>query len=236
MNASSHINTIDSRIFDSKVSLILFFDQSSFHQKIFLAKLQMLHVLFCLWLTFVRFVNDFDILLKDFLLRLKICFDSSHDWESSFCRSQMTNSSFATNSKNRTHIDLSAHRTNSIASSSHRFSLNSTIIDSIADVWALSADLCIFESSRVFKLDSWRRDVSSMSIIFDESFFDFWDKSNLIDQLTSIWKCSDFSEHRFVFYIYAFSFYSFLAKSRDHVAFRSTARLNWSHRILSWKK
>ncbi len=122
-----------SRIFDSRIFLI-FFDQSSSHSKIFLAMLQMFHESLSLWLVLVRFVNDFGILLKDFLLTLKICSDSSRDWESLFYQTQMTNSSFATNSKNRMRINRSAHQTNSVVLSSHRFSFSSAIIDSFADV------------------------------------------------------------------------------------------------------
>jgi hypothetical protein len=134
MSAFDHISTIDSRFFDSRVSLILFLDQSSRHSMIFLAMLQILYELFSLWLTFVRFVNDFEIFLKDLLLTSKIFFDSSHDWESSFFQTQMTNSSFATNSKNRMRIDHFAHQTNSIASFSYKSFFNSTIIDSFVDV------------------------------------------------------------------------------------------------------
>jgi hypothetical protein len=182
MSAFDHTSTIDSRFFDSRIFLILS-DQSSRHLTIFLAMLQMLHELLFLWLAFVRFVNDFGILLKNLLLTSKICSDSSHDWESSFYQTQMTNSSCVTRSRNRTHIDRFAHQTNSVASSSHKSSFNSTIIDSSADVWALSASLYICESSRVFELDSSTRDVSSELIIFDESSSDFWDKWDWIDQL-----------------------------------------------------
>jgi hypothetical protein len=84
MNAFCHISTIDSRIFDSRISLILFLDQLSRHLTIFLAMLQMLHELLSLWLTLESFVNDFEILLEDFLLTSRIFSDSSHDWESSF--------------------------------------------------------------------------------------------------------------------------------------------------------
>ncbi len=143
----------------------------------------MLHELPSLWLAFVRFEDDFEILLEDLLLTSKIFFDLSHDWESSFFQTQMTNSSCVTRSRNRTHIDRFAHQTNSIVSSSHRSFLNSTVIDSFADVWALSADSCICESSRVFELDSWRRDVSSTLITSDESSSHFWDKWDWIDQL-----------------------------------------------------
>jgi hypothetical protein len=107
MSAFCHISTIDSRVFDSRISLILFLDQLSRHSTIFLAKLQMLHELLSLWLTFVRFEDDFEILLEDFLLTSKIFFDSSRDWESSHYQTQMTNSSCATNWENRTHIDRS---------------------------------------------------------------------------------------------------------------------------------
>ncbi len=182
MNAFDHTSTIDSRSCDSRIFLISS-DQSSRHSTIFLAMLQMLHEFSSLWLAFVRFEDDFEILLKNFLLTSKVYFDSSHDWESFFFQTQKTNSSCVTCSRNRTHIDRSAHQTNSIASSSHRSCLNSTVIDSFADVWALFADSCICESSRVFELDSWERDVSSTLIIFDESSFDFWDKWDWIDQL-----------------------------------------------------
>ncbi len=83
MSAFDHINTIDSRSCDSRISLISF-DQSSFSLKIFLAKLQMLHELFSLWLMFERFENDFEIFLKNLLLTSRICSDSFHDWESFF--------------------------------------------------------------------------------------------------------------------------------------------------------
>jgi hypothetical protein len=143
--------------------------------------LQMLHELLSLWLTFVRFVNDFEILLKNFLLTSKIFSDSSRDWESFFYQTQMTNSSFATNSENRMRIDRFAHQTNSIVLSSHKSFLNSIIIDSSVDVWMLVADFYICEQSRVFEFDSSTRDVFLKLIIFDESFSDFWNKSNWID-------------------------------------------------------
>jgi hypothetical protein len=236
MSAFCHISTIDSWVFDSKVSLIFFLDQLSRYSTIFFAMLQMLHELFSLWLAFKRFVNDFEILLKDLLLTSKIFFDSSRDWESFFYQTQMTNSSCATNWENRTHIDRSERQTNSVVLSLHRSSLSSTIIDSFVDVWMLVADLYICEQSRVFEFDSSTRNVSLELIIFDESFSDFWDKSNWIDQLTSVWKCSDFSEHRFSLYIYASDSYNLLEKSRDHVARRLTNQSNWSHRFWSWKR
>jgi hypothetical protein len=182
MNAFDHTSTIDSRSCDSRISLISS-DQSFRHSTIFLAMLQMLHKLSSLWLTFVRFEDDFEILLKDLLLTTKVYFDSSHDWESSFFQTQITNSSCVTRSKNRTHIDRSAHQTNSVVSSLHRSFLSSAIIDSSADVWKLFTDSCICESSRVFELDSWERDVSSTLITFDELSSDFWDKWDWIDQL-----------------------------------------------------
>jgi hypothetical protein len=76
-------------------------------------------------------------------LTLKIFFDSSHDWESFFFQTQVINSLFATNSKNRMRIDRFAYQTNAVVSSSHKSFLSSAIIDSFADVWALSADSCI---------------------------------------------------------------------------------------------
>jgi hypothetical protein len=169
MSAFNHTNTIDSRSCDSKISLISF-DQSSRHSTIFFAMLQMLHELLSLWLTFVRFKDDFEILLEDFLLTSKIFSDSSHDWELSFFRTQMTNSSCVTRSKNRTHIDRSAHQTNSIVSSSHKSSFSSTVINSFVDVYKLSANLCICESFRVFELDSSTRDVFSKLIILINRF------------------------------------------------------------------
>jgi hypothetical protein len=196
----------------------------------------MLHESLSLWLMFVRFANDFEILLKNLLLTSKIFSDSSRDWESSFYQTQMTNSSCATNWENRTHIDRFERQINSVVLSSHRFSFNSTIINSFVDVWMLVAESYICEQSRVFEFDSSTRDVSLKLIIFDESFSDFWDKSNWIDQLTSVWKCSDFSKHRFSFYIYVSYSYNLLAKSRDHVARRSTDQSNWSHRFWSWKR
>jgi hypothetical protein len=72
MSAFDHISTINFRIFDSRVSLILFLDQSSSRLRFFLTKLQMLHELLSLWLMLARFEDDFGILLKDFLLTSKI--------------------------------------------------------------------------------------------------------------------------------------------------------------------
>jgi hypothetical protein len=108
MSAFDHTSTIDSRSCDSRIFSISS-DQSSRHSTICLAMLQMLHELLSLWLAFVRFEDDFGILLEDFLLTSKIFSDSFHDWESSLFQTQMTNSSFATNSKNRMRIDHSAH-------------------------------------------------------------------------------------------------------------------------------
>jgi hypothetical protein len=134
----------------------------------------------------------------------------------------MINSLCATNWKNRTHIDFFRRQTNLIVLFSHKSSFNSTIIDLSVDVWMLVADFYICEQSRIFEFDSSTRDVFLKLIIFDKSFFDFWNKSNWIDQLTSIWKCSNFSKHRFFFYIYASDFYNLFAKSRDHVTRWST--------------
>jgi hypothetical protein len=175
MSAFDHISTIDSRSCDSRIFLILS-DQSSSLLRIFLAKLQMLHALFFLWLMLAWFEDDFEILLKDFLLTSRICSDSFHDWESSFFQTQMTNSSCVARSRNRTHIDRFAHQTNTVVLSSHRSSFNSTVIDLFADVWKLFTDFCICKSSRVFELDSSKRDVSSTLIIFDESSSDFRNK------------------------------------------------------------
>ncbi len=202
----------DSRVFDSRIFLILFLDQCSSHSTFFLAMWRMLYASLFLWLMLVRFADDFEILLEDSWLRLTIFLDSFHDWRSSLYRSQMTNSSFATSSKNCVHSDLSERRTNSIVLFSHKSSFNSTIIDSFVDVWALFADFCICESSLAFEFDSWVRDVSLMLIIFDRSISDLWDKEDWIDQLTSIWKCSDSSESRFSFDTYASFSYDLLAR------------------------
>jgi hypothetical protein len=167
--------TCDSRIFDSRISLILF-DQSSSHLRFCSAMWQMLHVLLSLWLALKRFEDDFEILSEYFLLTLKIFSDSSRDSELFLYQTQMTNSSCAANSKNRTHIDFSERQINSIVLFSHKSSFNSTVIDSIVDVWALFTDSYTCESSRIFEYDSSKRDVSSKLIIFDESFSDLWDK------------------------------------------------------------
>jgi hypothetical protein len=148
--------------------------------------LQMLYVSLSLWLMLAWFVNDFEILLEYFLLTSKIFSDSSRDSELSFYQTQMTNSSCVMRSRNRTHIDLLVRQTNSIVSSSHKSSFSSTIIDSSADVWMLFADSYTCERSRVFECDSSKRDVFLKLISSDESFSDFWDKSNWIDQLTSV--------------------------------------------------
>jgi hypothetical protein len=134
-----------------------------------------------LWLVFARFADDFKILLEYLLLTSKIFSDSSRDSEFSFYQTQMTNSSRVTRSRNRTHIDLFKRQTNSIVSFSHKSFLSSTIIDLFADVWVLFTDFYTCERSRVFEYDSSKRDIYLKLIIFDESFSDFWDKSNWID-------------------------------------------------------
>jgi hypothetical protein len=144
---------------------------------------------------------------------------------------QMTNSLCATNWENRTRIDRFERQTNSIVLSSHKLFLSSTIIDSFVDVWVLVANLYFDEQSWVFEFDSSTRNVSLRLIIFDKSFSDFWNKSNWINQLTSVWKCSNSSKHRLFFYIYASDSYNLLAKSRDHVTRSSTNQSNWSHRF-----
>jgi hypothetical protein len=141
----------------------------------------------------------------------------------------MINSSFTTSSKNRMRIDRSAHQINLIDLSSHKSSFNSTIIDSFVDVWMLVANLYTCEQSRVFKFNSSTRDVSLKLIIFDESFSDFWDKSNWIDQLTLIWKCSDFSKRRFLFIFTHLIFIIFL-QNRE-ITFLVDRQINWIDRI-----
>jgi hypothetical protein len=153
-----------------------FFWSVVFSFEVFSCKVEMLHVLLSLWLTFERFEDDFEILLEYFLLTSKIFFDSFRDLEMSLYQTQMTNSSCAANSKNRTHIDSSERQINSVVLSSHRSSFSSTVIDSIVDVWTLFANFYTCESSQVFEYDSSRRDVFSKLIIFDESSSDFWDK------------------------------------------------------------
>jgi acyl-CoA synthetase (AMP-forming)/AMP-acid ligase II len=143
-------------------------------------------VLSFLWLVFQRFKDNFEIFLKYYLLTSKIFSDSSRDLELFFYQTQMTNSSCATYSENRTHIDFSVRQTNSIVLSSHKFFHNSTIIDLIFDDWTLFEDLCICESSRVFELDSLKQNAFLKLIVSDKSFSNFWDKWDWIDQLTSI--------------------------------------------------
>ncbi len=122
-----------------------------------------------------RFADDCEISSKDQIWMMMIFLAEFDNLILSFYRRQMSHQQFSTHSRNRTDIDLLEHQKYSVVSSSHTSSFNSTISDSIVDVWKHEVDSYIYVLFRAFWFDRSMLNVSWVQAISKISSLCWWD-------------------------------------------------------------
>jgi hypothetical protein len=143
---------------------------------------------------------------------------------------QMSHQQFSTHLENRTDIDLFKHQKYSVVSSSRTSSLNSTISDSVADVWKHEVNSYIYVLFRVLWFDQSMLSVFWVQAISEISPLCFWDTISLFDRSRSKQTNQRFSVLRFIFYTYAKVFYNLLLKWLNRVAFQMKDQSKmWRH-------
>jgi hypothetical protein len=132
-----------------------------------------------------RFANDCEISSKNQVWMMMIFLAKLRNIILSFYRRRMSHQQFSTHSRNRTDIDLLEHQKYSIVSSSHISSLNSTISDSIVDVWRHEVNFYIHVLFRVLWFDQSMLSVFWVQAISEISSLCFWNTISLFDRSRS---------------------------------------------------